>query len=75
MSKTTGAGIPANALAPSITPQQLGNVIDLLAKAPCTVAQGVQLSAVIQVLVMLANQKHPIGALVPALVPEAAPGA
>lgn len=50
---------------PAVTPQELGQLLDIAAKAPVTLIQGHALSTVVNKLVALANQKHPIGALEP----------
>ena len=49
----------------SITPQELGQLLDVASRAPTTLAHGHALAQVITKLIGLANQKHPIGAVVP----------
>jgi len=59
----------------SITPAQLGAVLDVLSRATLTVGQASSLHGPIQALLMLANQPHPIGAVVPVepKLPETVP--
>lgn len=55
----------------TVTPQELGAILDVAAKANLPFGQAYQLTPILSKLVALANQKHPIGAMVPETgVPE-----
>jgi hypothetical protein len=49
----------------TVTPEELRTVLDIFGNAPTTVARSTQLYPVVQTLLRLANQEHPIGAIVP----------
>lgn len=48
---------------PSITPQELRAILDVLGNAPITVVRATQLHPIIQKLILLASQERPIGAI------------
>lgn len=59
---------------PQVQPQELIQILNLLAKAPVTVGEAHAVSLVLDKLISFANGKHPIGPLIPPLVeltPEA----
>ena len=49
----------------TISPKELGTLIDLAANAPAKVGDGFQLAGLLNKFIALANQPHPIGALPP----------
>ena len=49
----------------TLTAQEFTTLLNLVAKAPGTIGDGFTLSEILRRAVNLANQPHPIGALVP----------
>jgi hypothetical protein len=56
----------------TVSPAELRAILTLTSKAPSTVGDTIALQDVIAKFVALANQSHPIGAIVPAETPELA---
>lgn len=56
---------PSEPIYPMISVAELREVINLLSKAPTTVGDGFAMNDLLNRLVTLANQSHPIGAVVP----------
>ena len=49
----------------TVTPKELGTLIDLAANAPAKIGDGFQLAGLLTKFIALANQPHPIGAIEP----------